>query len=200
MKNPTGRINLWRRKFREILWKIELQVLLRLWGYTCEELSLCTRHFNISSREMFLTEVGTIQESLSNLLVWRFHRLMGVQPLWITNWTMVLQGERKVIPSLYHHSFCAGGRIHPSKGKQHICRQEDLQKKQLSSSLKVLERCPGASLGFILFLAMAAFLLYHFMLLSTQRRFVSMSEASYKVLVPEAMKTWICISHWQIRV
>lgn len=102
---------------------------------------------------------------------------------------MVLQGERKVIPSPYHQSFCAGGRIHPSKGKQHICRQEDLQKKQLSSSLKVLERCPGASLGFILFLAMAAFLLYHFMLLSTQRRFVSMSEASYKGLVPEAMKT-----------
>lgn len=122
MENPTGRINLWRRKFREILWKIELQVLLRLWGYTCEELSLCTRHFNISSREMFLTEVGTIQESLSNLLVWHFHRLMGVQPLWITNWTMVLQGERKVTPSPYHQSFSAGGRIHPSKGKQQTRR------------------------------------------------------------------------------
>lgn len=65
----------------------------------------------------------------------------------------MLQGERKVIPSPYHQAFCAGGIIHPSKGKQHICRQEDMQKKQLSSSVEVLERCLGASLGLIRFLA-----------------------------------------------
>lgn len=40
-----------------------------------------------------------------------------------------------------------------------------------------------------LFSIWSAFLLYRFMLLSTKRRLLSVSEALYKVLVPEAMKT-----------
>ena len=63
MKNPKERINLCEEEEKggKSSWETELQITLRLWGYTYVELSLCTWYFSICSREMLLTEVEPFQ-------------------------------------------------------------------------------------------------------------------------------------------
>lgn len=125
-----------------------MPIPLRLWGYTCVELSLGTWYFNICTKEMLWVEVGPFQGPNVAVLEPRG----SIAPV-VYRWSKGAARREESHTFACHQAPCAGGRIHPSKGKQHICRQEDLQKKQLSSSLEVLERCLGASPGFILSLA-----------------------------------------------